>query len=109
VKAPPRRLFREPRAREPRPRDILSVDEGDDRRFLELMRLLGADAHREIDRMSEEAGSVLILIFFARFRGWRRAKIGGRVFDLTGTLPGRWRVVPEALPQSLREVWEAMP
>ena len=110
MRAPPRHLFRHRprRADSFRVRDIWAVEPGDDRRFLALMRTLGADAQREIDRLPEEAGVVLLLLFFARYRGWQRVNAGGKVIDLTGNLPAWGRVIPEHLPEPLRRAWEAI-
>jgi hypothetical protein len=108
TRKPPRRLFRQPRERVPRVRDIWAMDPGDDRRFLSMMRTIGPRAHREIDRLSEEAGTILLLLFFARYRGWERVQAGGTIIDLTGELTGSHRFVPENLPAALREAWEGI-
>jgi hypothetical protein len=110
VKALPRRLFRHrpPRPTEPRARDIWDVDPGDDRRFLAFMRTLDTAAQREIDRLSEEAAMLMLLFFFARYRGWRRVRVNGKIIDLTGDLPGWGRIIPSNLPDALRKAWEAI-
>ena len=105
MKAPPRHLFRH---RPPRPHDIWDADPGDHRRFATMCRIIGPVAMREIDRLGEEAAMLMLLFFFARYRGWRRVRVCGKVIDVTGDLPGWGRIIPEALPEPLRRAWEAV-
>jgi hypothetical protein len=98
---PPRRLFRN---RE-HPPDILEIV-ADSQDELERFRArFSPAADQALAAMPEEAARVLLLFFFARYKGLDLVTANRRLFDLAGKGRGD-HINAKALPQPLRRIWE---